>query len=239
MIRHRTVRLHSAVLAAKVPASTGAMMSRLRAPLFAVIGLFCFDIAAALAHPHVWVTMRSEIVYGPDGVATGVRHSWTFDDMFSAFATQGMDTDKDGKLSRDELSGLAEVNVTSLKDYDFFTFAAADGRKAAFKAPVDYWLEHADNALTLHFTLPFDKPVKAARLDLEVYDPTYFVSFSLAEKEPAALVQAPSQCKLEVAKPASPDTTQSQRLSEAFFDQLEQGSTFGAQFANKITVTCP
>ena len=48
-------------------------------------------IAAPSAHPHVWVTMTEELVYAPDGSVTGVRHAWTFDDMFSAFATQGME----------------------------------------------------------------------------------------------------------------------------------------------------
>ena len=40
----------------------------------------------AQAHPHVWVTIKSEVVYGADGAATGLRHAWTFDDMFSTFA---------------------------------------------------------------------------------------------------------------------------------------------------------
>jgi ABC-type uncharacterized transport system substrate-binding protein len=44
--------------------------------------------AKAVAHPHVWVTMHSEVVYAPDGSVTGVRHDWSFDDMFSAFATR-------------------------------------------------------------------------------------------------------------------------------------------------------
>ena len=39
--------------------------------------------AAAQAHPHIWVTVKSELVYAPDGTVTGVRHAWTFDDMFS------------------------------------------------------------------------------------------------------------------------------------------------------------
>src|SRR6185503_12785932 len=40
----------------------------------------------ASAHPHVWVTMKSTVVYAPDGTVVGVRHAWTFDDMFSTFA---------------------------------------------------------------------------------------------------------------------------------------------------------
>jgi ABC-type uncharacterized transport system substrate-binding protein len=38
-------------------------------------------VAPALAHPHVWVTMRTELVYAPDGRITGIRHAWSFDDM--------------------------------------------------------------------------------------------------------------------------------------------------------------
>ncbi len=50
-----------------------------------------FSLAAvpAFAHPHVWVTMESELVYAPDGSITGIRHAWTFDDVFSTYATQG------------------------------------------------------------------------------------------------------------------------------------------------------
>jgi ABC-type uncharacterized transport system substrate-binding protein len=45
--------------------------------------------AAALAHPHVWVTSRAEIVYAADGRVTGVRHRWTFDPAYSTYVTQG------------------------------------------------------------------------------------------------------------------------------------------------------
>ena len=81
---------------------------------------------SASAHPHVWVTMQSELVYAPDGTVTGMRHAWTFDDMFSAFATQGIEAKKKGEFTREELAPLAEVNVTSLKEFDFFTYAKAE-----------------------------------------------------------------------------------------------------------------
>src|SRR5262252_3298228 len=60
--------------------------------------------AAAQAHPHIWVTVKSEVVYGPDGTVTGVRHAWTFDDMFSVFATQGIESKKKGEFTREELA---------------------------------------------------------------------------------------------------------------------------------------
>jgi len=43
----------------------------------------------AHAHPHVWITFKSELLYAPDGTLTGIHHLWTFDDMFSTFATHG------------------------------------------------------------------------------------------------------------------------------------------------------
>src|SRR5499426_3736335 len=123
--------------------------------------------AAAQAHPHIWVTVKSELVYAPDGTITGVRHAWTFDDMFSAFATQGLDAKKKGEFTREELAPLAEVNVTSLKEFDFFTYAKADGKKMTFAEPTDYYLEYKDNVLTLNFTLPLKTPAKSKSLQLD------------------------------------------------------------------------
>src|SRR5256886_6453555 len=141
--------------------------------------------AAAHAHPHVWVTVKSELVYAPDGTVTGVRHAWTFDDMFSTFATQGIESKKKGEFTREELAPLAEVNVSSLKEYDFFTYAKANGKKVEFEEPpAGYYLDFdpKDTVLTLHFTLPLKAPVKAKDLTLEVYDREFFVDFSFAER---------------------------------------------------------
>lgn len=208
--------------------------------LFAAM-LFGLSLAGkeASAHPHVFVTMKSEVLFNAAGAVTGIRHAWTFDDMYSSFATQGLESKEKGAFTRQELAPLAEVNVTSLKEYDFFTYAKANGGKAEFKDPVDYWLEYHDSLLTLHFTLPLKAPVKANAFDLEVYDPTYFVDFALAEKDPVALAAAPAACKMQVARPQQMSMAQGKRLSESFFNQLDAASGWGAQFASKISVRCP
>lgn len=193
----------------------------------------------ARAHPHVWVIVKSEVVFGPDGAATAVRHHWTFDEMFSTFATQGMDAKKPGGLTREELAPLAEVNVTSLKDFEFFTFAKADGDKPAFKDASDFWLEHKDGALTLHFTLAFKTPVKAKQLNLEIYDSSFFVDFSLIQKDPVAMVDAPPQCKIASRGARDGAVAQPQQLNESFFQGLDPASNYGSQFSNQIAVVCP
>jgi ABC-type uncharacterized transport system substrate-binding protein len=195
--------------------------------------------APTQAHPHVWVTMRTELVYAPDGSITGIRHAWSFDDMFSTFATQGLESKEKGKFTRDELAPLAKVNVESLKEFDYFTYATADGKKAELAEPApDYWLDYADEVLTLNFTLPFKTPLKAKELKVEIYDPTIFVDFSFAKDKPAQLVGAP-KCKLDVVLPREMTFAEGKKLSEIPADQPNTTMAWGAQFASKLLVHCP
>jgi ABC-type uncharacterized transport system substrate-binding protein len=174
---------------------------------------------AAEAHPHVWVTATSELVYSADGSLTGVRYAWTFDDMFSSYALQGVETRTKGVYTREELAPLAQTNVEALKE------------------PVDYFMDAKDGLLTLHFLLPLKTPVKSKELSLDVYDPTFFVDFKLAEQEPAKLVGAPAACQIKVQRPAD-GTASAQVLGEQNF--ADGGHlTFGVMFASKITVNCP
>jgi ABC-type uncharacterized transport system substrate-binding protein len=198
--------------------------------------------AAAFAHPHVWVTVKSELIYAPDGSITGVRHAWTFDDMFSTFAVQGIEGKKKGHFTREELAPLADVNVSSLKEYDFFTYASANGKAVEFNEPAPgYYLEFnpKETVLTLFFTLPLKAPVKAKDLTVEVYDREYFVDFSFAEKNPAKLVGAPSHCKVSVLTPQQMDAALSQKLSQLGADQRDPTLTIGSEYANKLVVKCP
>jgi ABC-type uncharacterized transport system substrate-binding protein len=193
------------------------------------------------AHPHVWVTMTSEIAYDPNGQVEGVRHAWSFDEAYSAFAVQGLDTNQDGTTSREELQELAKINTESLIEFNYFTVVKADGKKQEFAAPKDYWLEFDGKNLTLHFTLPLATAIKPARtLWVEMYDPTYFVSFSFNEKpDPVMLAGAPAGCSLTVTRPKPPETASLQAMGETFFDTLSAGSDFGAQFASRVLVACP
>jgi ABC-type uncharacterized transport system substrate-binding protein len=213
------------------------MIASLRIFLAALLTLTFAGLAQA--HPHVWVTMHTELVYAPDGSITGIRHAWSFDDMFSTFATQGLESKEKGKFTREELAPLAKVNVDSLKEYDYFTYATADGKKAELTDPTpDYWLDYADQVLTLNFTLPFKAPVKAKELKVEIYDPTIFVDFSFAKEKPVQLVGAPN-CKLDVELPREMTFAEGKKLSEIPADQKNTTMAWGAQFANKLLVHCP
>ena len=210
---------------------------RLLSGLLLLAGVLVLGAGTAQAHPHVWITATSELIYAPDGSITGVRHAWTFDDMYSTYVLQGLETRTEGVYSHEDLAPLAQTNVEALKEFGFFTFAKADGKKQKFEEPVDYFLEYKDSLLTLHFTLPLKAPVKARTLALEVFDPEFFIDFTFADQDPVRLVGAPGACQIKFQRP-NDGSVSAQMLGEKNFTGGEN-SNFGATFANKILVECP
>jgi ABC-type uncharacterized transport system substrate-binding protein len=196
--------------------------------------------APALAHPHVWVTAKAELVYEPDGKVAGIRHAWTFDKAYSAYITQGLDRNGDGTLSPDELQDLAKENTESLSEFEYFTALKANGKKQDFGSPRDARMSHGEEAVTLRYFLPLRAPAAARTLSLEIYDPTFFVAFTLAEGSDAVtLASAPQGCATSISRPKAVEAAQQQSLSEAFFENLTAASGFGMQFANRAIVACP
>lgn len=199
---------------------------------------------AAAAHPHVWATVRSEIVFGPDHRITAIRHAWTFDEFYTAMAVEGLDTNKDGVYSKEELAPLAKINVESLKEFDYFTFVhlqGEDDKLLKLKPPVDYWIDYDNTVLTLHFTLPLEKPVDThgTPVDVDVYDPSFFVAFGFATEKPVTLAGTDTKgCSADVTLPDADTAADTKALTESFFSQLGPNSNFGSQFAQTVTVKC-
>jgi ABC-type uncharacterized transport system substrate-binding protein len=193
----------------------------------------------AQAHPHVWITAQAEIVYAADGKVSGVRHHWTFDAGYSAYLTQGLDKNGDGKLTPDELQDMAKENAESLVEFDYFTVLKVNGAKQGFEAPREYGMTFENGLARLSLLLPVKSPPNGKTLSLEVYDPSFFVSFSLAEGDDAVrLAGAPKGCAATVARP-KPVAADQQKLSESFFEALTSASNYGSNFANRAIVACP
>ena len=157
-------------------------------------------------------------------------------------AVQGLDADGDGIYSPAELKPLTDVNVNSLKDFDYFTFVhVGDADALALKPPENASLDFDKSLLTLHFTLPLDKSLSAhsQEVQVDVYDPSFFVAFGFATETPVTLSgSAIKGCTAEVKKPDPETEEEAKALSESFFSQLGPNSNFGSQFAQTVTVKC-
>ncbi len=218
----------------------------MRVILALILGLA--GASSAFAHPHVLVDARVSVIIDSEQRVTGLRQIWTLDESFSAFAKQGLDTDGDGKFSREELAPLAEVNITSLAEFRWFTYGNYDGRRLSFQRPSDYHLEHDDatGRLTLHFTIALQTPASTTGgpgVLLRVFDPEYFVAIALEDGDDVVTRSGGSQdCRLAVRRPASLDPVTAMELARvpSSIRNLPPAlSQVTSGLANEITVTCP
>jgi ABC-type uncharacterized transport system substrate-binding protein len=196
--------------------------------------------APALAHPHVWVTVETTVVWGKDETVSALRHKWTFDELYSSFAVQGLDKKGGNAPTRDDLQDLAKENIEALKEFDYFTHPKAGGDKAAVSTPTEYYLEHKDGLLSLHFTLPFAGTVAPpkAPLAFSVYDPTYFIAFQFAKEKPITQTDnAPKSCEARLSQPGG-EAPAADKLTESFVQSLGPGSNLGASMADSVVVSC-
>lgn len=215
----------------------------LRTWLFALAAAWsAVAVQPALAHPHVLVDAKAEIVFDGDGQITAIRQIWQFDQAFTAFAVQGLDANGDGQLTDDELEPLAKVNVESLSEYDFFTYLTIGGKDQEFVQPDEYWLQFHDGRLTLFYTLPLKSPAKVdAQVMLEIFDPEYFVAFTFLPDDPVKLDGAPSTCAATYHPPQELDAQTMTILGAIPADQRELPPALveaASVLANTVTVDC-
>jgi ABC-type uncharacterized transport system substrate-binding protein len=209
--------------------------------LTAVAATFAF-ITEAPAHPHVWVTMQTEVEFGPNKEIVAFKHKWTFDEYYTEFALTGMDTNGDGIYQPEELKPLADTNVEALKEFGYFTFPMIGTQRVALKEPPPgYHLEYKDKLLTLYFTLPLEKPIPASKLkdfSFSVYDPGIYVDLSFDKKNPVTIASPkPNGCVPHIGdRPAGQEITLGN--ASALPEDTDPSSNIGARFAEKVTIEC-
>ena len=157
----------------------------------ATVGL-AFGLAAAApasAHPHVWVTVKSQIAFTPEGKVSAVIHDWVFDEMYSSFATQGL-APAGQLVKKEQFAPLAKENAGSLAEIGYFTTLKIGGKSMDFDPVTDYWMqERPDHLVEFHVTLPLKTPTTVTKfLTLRVSDPEFFIDFEFDDKDPVTLV---------------------------------------------------
>jgi len=206
------------------------------------LAVFALPALPASAHPHVWVTVKTTVLYD-GGRIVGLRHAWTFDDAYTEMAIEGLDTNNDGVYSREELAELAKVNVDGLKEFGYFTYAKLGETPIGEKEPTDSYLDYKDKLLTLYFTLPFVQPVPADAkgFNFAVFDESFFIAFDFSKDDPVVLGSgAPKDCSVDIAIPKN-ELEQLQALNKSFGGQLTAGDAnigMGFGYAKTVSLQC-
>lgn len=214
-----------------------------RVARFAAFALTVACVTPASAHPHVWVTARAEVVFDGSGDITAIRHIWQFDPDFTSYATLNLDTNNDGKLEASELKPLADTNIDALKEYDYFTFIYQGTKRIAVTKPTEYWLDFRGGRLTLFYTLPLAKPLKASgNLMIEVGDPEYFVAISFLKGKEVTLDGDAKGCKASFRPPRDLDAQTMMMLGSIPASQHDLPPDLvkaASALSNVITLACP
>ena len=134
-------------------------MRRIFVNAAALAATLLLPASSANAHPHVWITMRSDVVFNDKAQVAGIAIEWTFDDGYTQMALDGLDTNGDGVYSQSELDPLTQENLKSLKDYNYFVVPRVDGKVVAINDPTEYGQIYSNGKLELHFTVPLVTPV--------------------------------------------------------------------------------
>jgi len=215
------------------------------------VGLLALSLAAffgsggaAQAHPHIFIEARSELVFDQAGRIAAVRNIWQFDKAYTAFLVQGLDKNRDGKLSAEELQPMAKTNVEALASYEFFTYLTIDGKPAGFLPPSDYGLTSVDGGgLILTFVLPLKAPSPGrGTSNLVVFDRDYFVAITYGKENQLKLIGAPAACKSLFQPPQYPGDTIMSMLSVIPPEEHDLPPDLAAlvtAMANSFQVSCP
>ena len=195
----------------------------------------------ALAHPHVWVTVRSRVEFAEDGKVKSIVHDWVFDEMYSSFATQGL-APKGQLVTRDIFAPLAKENAGSLAEVGYYTTLKLDGKAQDFAPVTEYWMEERpDHLVAFHVRLDLATPKPVGRFgSLLVADPEFYIDFEFDNAPNGiALDHAPSGCSDSLTKPKSLESDDKKKLDESFFTNLSPGANFGFKMASRAIIACP
>jgi ABC-type uncharacterized transport system substrate-binding protein len=197
----------------------------------------------ALAHPHVWIDAGIEVILNEQNEATGVRISWTYDDLYSLYVVgdMGLDPDWDGKLTEAEVSRLAGFDMQWDPGFPGDTYALLGGIDQPMSRPKDWTASYAEGKITSTHLRSFAAPVPvgAEPLVVQAYDPGYYVAYAVTGP---ALVTGGRGCTARVFVPDL-DAAQDALLAalEEYTPDVDLEAAFpavGANFAEEVRVTC-
>ena len=197
----------------------------------------------ALAHPHVWVDTRIEVILNDANQETGVRIGWTYDDLYSLYiiGDMGLDPDWDGKLTADEVAKLSGFDMEWDPGYPGDTYALMAGVALDLSRPVEFSVSFAEGRITSTHLRQFAQPVPVGDVPLiiQTYDPSYYIARSIPFDP---VVTGGVGCTAEVYVPDLDAADEAlQTALEEYTPDIDLEAEFpaiGANYAEEVRLTC-
>ena len=159
----------------------------------------CWAIAAfwprvlpeAVAHPHVFIVQRLNVVFDDKGLS-GIRVRWKFDDMFASMIAEDHDVNRNGKLEAEEVAVVREKAFSYIKEYGYFSFIVIEKKPFQVKYIKDFNAILENKGLVYEFLIPCHVTAtnRKKKITMASYDPSYYSAIFFDENEPVSLTHS-------------------------------------------------
>lgn len=191
------------------------------------------------AHPHAWIDVEVQVRFDSSARVQGLRMTWLFDEMYSAYITQGLVFSGAGRADSGQTARILQVIMKNLARFHYMTRVEAGTKAVKFGAPDEAAIDFKGRRLQLTFTLPLAPPLPPSEtpVSYSVYDPSYYIEMLHAENQEAIrLVNAPADCRYTLIPPR-PDPARVEQA--AALDRSQSGGDgLGEFFAERVTIRC-
>lgn len=193
----------------------------------------------AVAHPHAWIDVEVQVQFDAAAQVRALRMTWLFDELYSAYVTQGLVFNAGGMADPAQTARIRQVLMKNLARFHYMTWVEAGTGEVAFGEPADSAIAFKGRRLQLTFTLPLASPLpaRAVPVTYSVYDPSYYIEMLHAENQEAIrFVNAPAECRYRLLAP-HPDPALVEQA--AALDRTQRAADgMGKFFAERVEIRC-
>ncbi|MBK8085603.1 MAG: DUF1007 family protein [Devosia sp.] len=177
-------------------------MKRTCSSLVAAFAVTLVLAGSVAAHPHIFIDARATLVFNEQGELARIENQWTFDEVFSVWQVQGLDTDGDGITTSEEMQELADENLVGLAEYGFYTSVGNGTSSLPMTATGAARFAFQNDRSTLTFGVAPQQPFRIdSPLEIAVADPEYYVAITFPNVSDVRLENAPAACRMHLEPP--------------------------------------
>ncbi|WP_047466302.1 DUF1007 family protein [Rhizobium rhizogenes] len=195
----------------------------------------------ALAHPHIFVDAKFEVVAAPDGSISELRNIWHFDEVFSSSVVMDFDKGDNQTLNASELKAVGKTVRDSLAQYNYYTNVTSNGKAVPMAKPDAVQADYKDGALTLTFSLrPEQKTFLKGTTSFGIYDKTLYTAVDFATDDDMTISgPASGRCKRKVIRPNPKEVmAENQAALTSMFFSDPKGTDYSLLVATRLEVQC-
>ena len=192
---------------------------------------------SVLAHPHMWIDLKTDVIFEDTDKIVAIYQEWLFDDFYSTALLEDAAKHPDGSEQglHEEISAI----LSGLHSWNYFTQITVDTTEITAKKVQHFETEVRENRVWVSFTTYLETPVLARtqNFSYSIFDPTYYIEmYHFDEAVIGFRGDTPTGCRSEIRQPDP--SSEAISLSQSPVLDTQPDVSIGQLFAEIVTVSC-